>query len=194
MQVPFYVFNITKTYFQIFKEFYASNEIELDHLHPKAKGGDDSWENLVASCKTCNREKSDLDIKDKEEFKPDPRYRKFEAIKSLKKPDVFTKYRQVFTSGIGKDILNETAIEDSPPTKVNRKPIYNIICDILENSKEPLDVNQIQRIIKDDDLFLTRNGKTPSTDKVSAYISSKNKKYDRIKTERKGSKYIYSLK
>ncbi len=30
---------------------------EVDHIHPVARGGDDSLENLCCACKTCNRSK-----------------------------------------------------------------------------------------------------------------------------------------
>src|SRR3954449_1461404 len=31
----------------------------IDHVHPKSRGGADSWENLVAACLRCNNAKSD---------------------------------------------------------------------------------------------------------------------------------------
>lgn len=33
--------------------------LTIDHIHPKSKGGDDSWENLVAACVKCNNKKGD---------------------------------------------------------------------------------------------------------------------------------------
>ena len=33
--------------------------LTLDHVHPKSKGGEDSWENLVAACVKCNNKKGD---------------------------------------------------------------------------------------------------------------------------------------
>jgi 5-methylcytosine-specific restriction endonuclease McrA len=35
---------------------------EVDHIHPLAKGGCHDWVNLAPACRTCNREKADLDI------------------------------------------------------------------------------------------------------------------------------------
>jgi 5-methylcytosine-specific restriction endonuclease McrA len=32
----------------------ASDKLELDHLVPRSKGGQDSVENLVQACRTCN--------------------------------------------------------------------------------------------------------------------------------------------
>lgn len=33
--------------------------LTIDHIVPKSKGGDDSWENLVAACVKCNNNKGD---------------------------------------------------------------------------------------------------------------------------------------
>lgn len=33
--------------------------LTVDHIIPKAKGGDDSWENLVCACTKCNNRKGD---------------------------------------------------------------------------------------------------------------------------------------
>lgn len=35
------------------------NELTYDHVWPQSKGGDHSWENLVAACKPCNHSKAD---------------------------------------------------------------------------------------------------------------------------------------
>jgi 5-methylcytosine-specific restriction endonuclease McrA len=35
------------------------SEVTLDHVHPRAKGGKNSWMNLVASCQPCNNKKAD---------------------------------------------------------------------------------------------------------------------------------------
>ncbi len=32
-------------------------ELTLDHVIPKSRGGESTWENLVAACKTCNTKK-----------------------------------------------------------------------------------------------------------------------------------------
>lgn len=34
-----------------------SDEMELDHIQPRAAGGRDFWGNLTAACSGCNREK-----------------------------------------------------------------------------------------------------------------------------------------
>ena len=57
-------------------------DLTLDHVLPKAKGGKDSWDNLVTACKSCNHEKSDMDLDEFVEMRmelgidvgyPDPR-------------------------------------------------------------------------------------------------------------------------
>lgn len=35
-------------------------QLTLDHVVPRSKGGQSTWENLVASCKSCNHRKGDL--------------------------------------------------------------------------------------------------------------------------------------
>ena len=37
----------------------TNKELTLDHVVPKAKGGDTSWGNLVTACKQCNSRKGD---------------------------------------------------------------------------------------------------------------------------------------
>ncbi|MFH1049403.1 MAG: HNH endonuclease [bacterium] len=36
-----------------------TKELTIDHVIPKSKGGEDSWENLVSACKKCNNKKAD---------------------------------------------------------------------------------------------------------------------------------------
>lgn len=37
----------------------ATSRLTIDHVMPKSKGGDDSWENLVVACSKCNTLKGD---------------------------------------------------------------------------------------------------------------------------------------
>lgn len=37
----------------------ADLPLTIDHIIPKSRGGDDSWENLVAACLPCNNKKGD---------------------------------------------------------------------------------------------------------------------------------------
>ncbi len=41
-------------------EVFKTNELTFDHVIPKSKGGDTSWENIVAACGRCNTKKSDF--------------------------------------------------------------------------------------------------------------------------------------
>jgi 5-methylcytosine-specific restriction endonuclease McrA len=36
---------------------YAPSELTLDHVLPRSRGGPHSWENVVASCRSCNARK-----------------------------------------------------------------------------------------------------------------------------------------
>lgn len=38
--------------------------LTLDHIIPKSKGGDDSWENLVTACLPCNNKKGDRTLEE----------------------------------------------------------------------------------------------------------------------------------
>ena len=38
----------------------AKIELQIDHIYPKVKGGNDSKENLITSCSECNLGKSDV--------------------------------------------------------------------------------------------------------------------------------------
>ncbi len=41
-----------------------SRELTLDHVIPRSRGGQSTWENLVASCKACNGKKGNRLLKD----------------------------------------------------------------------------------------------------------------------------------
>ena len=36
-----------------------SEELSIDHILPKSRGGGESWGNLITACKTCNAKKGD---------------------------------------------------------------------------------------------------------------------------------------
>lgn len=40
-------------------EKFLSSKLTIDHVIPKARGGKNTWENLVAACYPCNNEKGD---------------------------------------------------------------------------------------------------------------------------------------
>ena len=37
---------------------FSDKELTLDHVLPKSRGGNNSWNNLVAACRKCNQKKS----------------------------------------------------------------------------------------------------------------------------------------
>ena len=37
----------------------STKSLTIDHVIPKSRGGDDSWENLVVACSPCNVKKGD---------------------------------------------------------------------------------------------------------------------------------------
>lgn len=37
----------------------SDQPLTIDHMVPKSKGGDESWENLITACRTCNAIKGD---------------------------------------------------------------------------------------------------------------------------------------
>jgi 5-methylcytosine-specific restriction endonuclease McrA len=41
-----------------------SRDLTLDHIIPRSRGGQSTWENLVASCKTCNGKKGNRLLKE----------------------------------------------------------------------------------------------------------------------------------
>lgn len=43
---------------------FPASELTLDHIHPKSKGGKETWQNLVAACKPCNRKKADKTLEE----------------------------------------------------------------------------------------------------------------------------------
>jgi 5-methylcytosine-specific restriction endonuclease McrA len=36
---------------------FATDDLTMDHIVPRAQGGEKSWKNIVASCKPCNQKK-----------------------------------------------------------------------------------------------------------------------------------------
>lgn len=37
----------------------SRQDLTIDHVHPRSRGGEDTWENLVAACQKCNNRKGD---------------------------------------------------------------------------------------------------------------------------------------
>lgn len=51
----------------------GKSNLTIDHVIPKAKGGKDTWDNLVTACLTCNQEKADLTLEEAGLADPKPR-------------------------------------------------------------------------------------------------------------------------
>lgn len=43
---------------------FTTSQLTRDHIHPRSKGGPDTWMNVVTACGTCNKLKDDRDIND----------------------------------------------------------------------------------------------------------------------------------
>jgi len=44
--------------------YFTDDKLTMDHVMPKSRGGDNSWENLVAACKKCNQKKGSRTVKE----------------------------------------------------------------------------------------------------------------------------------
>ena len=44
--------------------YFPDDKLTMDHVVPKSRGGDNSWENLVAACMKCNQKKGSRTIKE----------------------------------------------------------------------------------------------------------------------------------
>jgi hypothetical protein len=40
----------------------STRNLTIDHIIPKCRGGEDSWENMVVSCSSCNTKKGDKSL------------------------------------------------------------------------------------------------------------------------------------
>jgi 5-methylcytosine-specific restriction endonuclease McrA len=38
---------------------FAAEQLELEHVLPRSRGGQKTWENIVAACRPCNKRKAD---------------------------------------------------------------------------------------------------------------------------------------
>jgi 5-methylcytosine-specific restriction endonuclease McrA len=56
---------------------FAPQELTLDHIVPRSRGGDSTWDNLVASCRSCNNRKGDRSPEDA-------------GLRLLKRPQAYT--------------------------------------------------------------------------------------------------------
>lgn len=45
-------------------KIFKSNELTIDHIIPKSKGGKSTWDNTCACCSSCNRKKANKSLKE----------------------------------------------------------------------------------------------------------------------------------
>ena len=87
---------------QYCQDTFDFNDLTIDHVKPRSKGGNTSWENCVTACKSCNTRKSDkLYMPLSKPYKPDywklaskwrnspltvkdPRWEKYLGLKNIK--------------------------------------------------------------------------------------------------------------
>lgn len=68
------------------------DELTLDHVVPKSKGGKTIWENVVAACKKCNNKKGNQPVGKKFKLKKKPEPPE-ESIVKLAKEDIWKKLK-----------------------------------------------------------------------------------------------------
>ena len=91
---------------------------EIDHIIPRAKGGTNSTYNLVASCKSCNRKKSNLSLKAFGK-KMNKDYSHLKPKKLPKDASIVQIARNYMVKGITK-LVSDTTTHPSWLTKYNR--------------------------------------------------------------------------
>lgn len=91
---------------------------EVDHIVPRANGGTNSVYNLVASCKNCNKNKSNLSLKDFGKLVGKD-FSKLEPKKLPKDAAIVQSARNYMVKEVAK-LVSNTTIHDSWLTKYNR--------------------------------------------------------------------------
>ncbi len=54
---------------------FSTDELTLDHVMPKSRGGKSTWDNLVTACKRCNSKKGDFTPQEAGMNLPQPPYK-----------------------------------------------------------------------------------------------------------------------
>lgn len=84
------------------QECVTTDELTFDHVFPKSRGGDTSWENIACSCMPCNLRKANRTPKESKMF-PTPVPRKptqFELARAAKKLNKLTPVQSDWVSFI----------------------------------------------------------------------------------------------
>lgn len=50
-----------------------TQDLTIDHVVPKSRGGRDKWDNVVTACKRCNNQKADLTLEEWGKEDPQPK-------------------------------------------------------------------------------------------------------------------------
>src|SRR5262249_46849013 len=78
-----------------------SRDLTLDHVMPRSRGGDSSWENLVASCRACNGRKGNRLLKEANMRlirQPRPLAQEYAGFFLLRYPKLRAAYESFLTS------------------------------------------------------------------------------------------------
>src|SRR5690242_20788764 len=81
-----------------------SRDLTLDHIIPRSRGGQSTWENLVASCKSCNGKKGNRLLKEVNMRllrQPRPLTQEYAGLFLLRYPKLREAYEEFLTSAQG---------------------------------------------------------------------------------------------
>jgi 5-methylcytosine-specific restriction endonuclease McrA len=71
-----------------------SDNLTLDHVIPKSRGGKNTWENLVTACKKCNQRKGNLTPRESGmKLLKKPRQPKASILRTLKKEQISPQWK-----------------------------------------------------------------------------------------------------
>jgi len=89
-----------------------SRDLTLDHIIPRSRGGQSTWENLVASCKSCNGKKGNRLLKEVTMHllrQPRPLSQEYAGFFLLRYPKLREAYEEFLTSSQGGKIQSMSA-------------------------------------------------------------------------------------
>lgn len=78
-----------------------SRDLTLDHILPRSRGGQSTWENLVASCRSCNGKKGNRLLKDVNMYllrQPRPLTQEYAGFFLLRYPKLRKAYEDFLTA------------------------------------------------------------------------------------------------
>ena len=74
-------------------KYFSYDELTMDHVTPKSRGGPKTWENIVASCRFCNQRKGDKLPKEAKMFPIAlPKVPPFQIFHTLEKENIPAKW------------------------------------------------------------------------------------------------------